>query len=253
MSGRLEGKVVIVTGGAQGIGKAYALRLGEEDAKVVVADIKDAGAVAGMVAAAGGESLALRTDVTDEESTREMAAKTVERFGRIDVLVNNAAFFSTIVKKPFYDISAAEWDAVMAVNLKGPFLCAKAVYPHMQQQGKGKIINISSGAFYRGLPDFLHYVTTKGGIVGFTRSLAREVGAAGIRVNAIAPGYTETDMLKENPQDPPEFAQAILASRCVKRPETPEDITGTLVYLASDDSDFVTGQTIVVDGGTAMN
>lgn len=253
MSGRLEGKVVIVTGGAQGIGKAYALRLGEEGAKVVVADIKDAAAVAEMVAAAGGESLALRTDVTDEESTREMAAKTVERFGRIDVLVNNAAFFSTIVKKPFYDISAAEWDAVMAVNLKGPFLCAKAVYPHMKQQGKGKIINISSGAFYRGLPDFLHYVTTKGGIVGFTRSLAREVGAAGIRVNAIAPGYTETDILKENPQDPAEFAQAILASRCVKRPETPEDITGTLVYLASDDSDFVTGQTIVVDGGTAMN
>ena len=253
MSGRLEGKVVIVTGGAQGIGKAYALRLGDEGAKVVVADIKDAGAVAEMVAAAGVESLALRTDVTDEGSTREMAAKTVERFGRIDVLVNNAAFFSTIVKKPFYDISAAEWDAVMAVNLKGPFLCAKAVYPHMQQQGKGKIINISSGAFYRGLPDFLHYVTTKGGIVGFTRSLAREVGAAGIRVNAIAPGYTETDILKENPQDPAEFAQAILASRCVKRPETPEDITGTLVYLASDDSDFVTGQTIVVDGGTAMN
>jgi NAD(P)-dependent dehydrogenase (short-subunit alcohol dehydrogenase family) len=253
MSGRLEGKAVIVTGGAQGIGKAYALRLGEEGAKVVVADIKDAAAVAEMVAAAGGESLALRTDVTDEESTREMAAKTVERFGRIDVLVNNAAFFSTIVKKPFYDISAAEWDAVMAVNLKGPFLCAKAVYPHMKQQGKGKIINISSGAFYRGLPDFLHYVTTKGGIVGFTRSLAREVGAAGIRVNAIAPGYTETDILKENPQDPAEFAQAILASRCVKRPETPEDITGTLVYLASDDSDFVTGQTIVVDGGTAMN
>lgn len=219
----------------------------------MVADIRDAAAVAEMVAAAGGESLALRTDVTDEESTREMAAKTVERFGRIDVLVNNAAFFSTIVKKPFYDISAAEWDAVMAVNLKGPFLCAKAVYPHMKQQGKGKIINISSGAFYRGLPDFLHYVTTKGGIVGFTRSLAREVGAAGIRVNAIAPGYTETDILKENPQDPAEFAQAILASRCVKRPETPEDITGTLVYLASDDSDFVTGQTIVVDGGTAMN
>jgi NAD(P)-dependent dehydrogenase (short-subunit alcohol dehydrogenase family) len=252
VSGRLEGKVVIVTGGAQGIGKAYALRLGDEGAKVVVADIKDARAVAEMVAA-GGESLTLLADVTDEESTREMAAKTVERFGRIDVLVNNAAFFSTIVKKPFYDIPAAEWDAVMAVNLKGPFLCAKAVYPHMKRQGKGKIINISSGAFYRGLPDFLHYVTTKGGIVGFTRSLAREVGAAGIRVNAIAPGYTETDILKENPQDPEEFAQAILASRCVKRSETPEDLTGTLVYLASDDSDFVTGQTIVVDGGTAMN
>lgn len=146
-----------------------------------------------------------------------------------------------------------EWDTVVRVNLKGPFLCSKAVYPQMKKQGKGKIINVSSGTFFKGLPHFLHYVTTKGGVVGFTRSLAREVGDAGICVNTIAPGYTETEILKKHPQDSPEVIRMASAARCIKRPMTPEDLTGTVVFLASDDSDFITGQTIIVDGGSALS
>lgn len=250
---RLKEKVAIVTGGAQGIGKAYVLRMAEEGAMVVIADILDGSEVVLAVESNGGEAMAINTDVTDEESTKVMAQKTVERFGRIDVLVNNAAFFANIVKKPFHEIAAEEWDKMMSVNLKGPFLCAKAVYQQMKKQGKGKIINISSGTWYKGVPFFLHYVTTKAGIVGFTRSLAREVGDAGICVNSIAPGFTETDILRENPQDPEEVIKNIIASRCIKRTELPEDLTGTVVFLASDDSDFITSQTILVDGGSGCN
>jgi len=250
---KLEGKVVIVTGAAQGLGEAYALRLAGEGAKVVVADLADGGAVARRIAERSGEALALRTDVTDEGSTREMAARSVERFGRIDALINNAAYFSKLVKRPFHEIGVAEWDAVMAVNLKGPFLCAKAVFPQMKAQAKGKIINVSSGTFFKGLPHFLHYVTTKGGVIGLTRSLAREAGEFGICVNAIAPGYTETEILKEHPQDSEPVRAQIVASRCLRRPETPDDLLGTVVFLCSDDSDFITGQTIVVDGGSALN
>lgn len=250
---KLKGKVAIVTGAAQGIGRAYALRLAGEGANVVIADILDGSGVLQEIKKREVEALALHTDVADEKSTEEMARETVDHFGRIDVLVNNAAFFSSIVKKPFYQISADEWDAVMRVNLKGLFLCSKAVYPQMKKQGKGKIINVSSGTFFRGLPHFLHYVTSKGGVIGFTRALAREVGEDGIRVNTIAPGYTVTEILREKPQDPEEVITAILANRCIKRTETPEDLTGTIVFLASDDSDFITGQTIIVDGGSALS
>jgi NAD(P)-dependent dehydrogenase (short-subunit alcohol dehydrogenase family) len=250
---RLKGKVAIVTGAAQGIGRAYALRLAGEGAKVVIADILDGSGVLEEIKRKEVEALALYTDVTDEQSTQEMAQKTVKRFGRIDILVNNAAFFSNVVKKPFYQISAEEWDAVMRVNLKGLFLCSKAVYPQMKKQGKGKVLNVSSGTFFRGLPHFLHYVTSKGGVIGFTRALAREVGDDGIRVDTVAPGYTVTEILKEKPQDPEEVIKSIVANRCIKRTETPEDLTGTIVFLASDDSDFITGQTILVDGGSALS
>lgn len=245
--------MAIITGGARGLGRAYALRLAKEGAKVVIVDILDGKETVDAVVQKGGEAFYVHTDVTTEESTQEMVSKAVERFGRIDILINNAALFATIVMKPFYEISAEEWDAVIAVNLKGPFLCAKAVYPQMKKQGKGKIINVSSGAFYKGLPLFLHYVVSKGGNVALTRSLAREVGDAGICVNTIAPGYTETEYLKEHPQDPPDVTKAIIGPRCIKRPETPEDLTGTIVFLCSDDSDFITGQTIIVDGGSAFN
>ena len=250
---RLDNKVIIVTGAARGLGKADALRLAEEGAKVVVADILDGRKVMEAIKRNGGDASAIKTDVSSEESTREMAAKTIESFGRIDVLVNNAAMFATIKKNPFWQISAEEWDALMAVNLKGPFLCAKAVYPQMKKQGKGKIINVASSTFFKGVPYFLHYVTSKGGNVAMTRAMAREVGDAGITVNSIAPGYTHTDYFKENPQDPPEVTQAIIASQCIKRPSTTDDMAGTIVFLASDDSDFISGQTIVVDGGSVLH
>jgi NAD(P)-dependent dehydrogenase (short-subunit alcohol dehydrogenase family) len=249
----LKDKVAIVTGGARALGKAYALRLAQEGAKVVIADILNGQETVDSVKRQGGAAIYVKTDVTSEKSTEEMARKAFEKFGRIDILINNAALFATLVKRPFYEIPAEEWDKVMAVNLKGPFLCAKAVYPYMKRQGRGKIINVSSGTFYKGLPHFLHYVVSKGGNVALTRSLAREVGEAGICVNTIAPGYTETEYLKENPQDPREMTKAIISSRCFKRPEMPEDLTGTIVFLSSDDSDFVTGQTIIVDGGSALN
>jgi NAD(P)-dependent dehydrogenase (short-subunit alcohol dehydrogenase family) len=250
---KLKDRVAIVTGGARGIGKTYALRLCEEGAKVVIADILDAKVVKQAIEKKGGEALVLYTDVSEEESTKEMARRTIERFGKIDILINNAAMFVSIVKKPFYEISAPEWDDVIRVNLKGTFLCCKAVYPHMKKQGKGKIINVSSGTFFKGSTNFIHYVSSKGGIVAFTRALAREVGDDGICVNAIAPGYTLSEAIANKPIISEESVRTIVSSRCFKRDELPEDLTGTIVFLASDDSDFITGQTIVVDGGSVLH
>lgn len=250
---RLEGRVAIVTGSARGLGKTYALCLSEEGARVVIADILDTRNVRQAIEERGGEALALHTDVAEEESTKEMARKTIERFGRIDILINNAAIFAGIETKPFFQISVQEWDDVIRVNLKGAFLCCKAVYPEMKKQGRGKIINVSSGVFFKGLPLFLHYVASKGGIVALTRALAREVGDDGICVNAIAPGYTLSDAMKEQSIHDEEFINAVVGSRCFKRHELPEDLTGTIVFLASDESDFITGQTIVVDGGSVLH
>lgn len=250
---RLSGKTAIVTGGAQGIGAAFVRALFREGADVVSADLQDSDELVREAKDFGARALSLKVDVTSEDSTRKMADIAAEEFGGIDILVNNAAFFSSIVKKPFHEIKEKEWNAVMSVNLKGAFLCAKSVYPYMKNRRKGKIINISSGTVYKGLPLFLHYVTSKGGIIAFTRSLAREVGDVGICVNTIAPGYTETERLKERPQDPEEVIQLIIQSRCLKRAEEPDDLTGALIFLSSDESDFITGQTIVVDGGSAMS
>ncbi len=250
---KLTGKVAIITGGARGLGKAYALRLAEEGAAVVLADVLDAIPVQEEIEKKGGAALALHTDVTDEANTQEMARKTIERFGRIDVLINNAAVFAHLGKKSFMDISAEEWDEVIRINLKGTFLCCKAVYPQMKKQGKGKIINISSSTFFAGVPYFIHYVTTKGGIVGFTRALAREVGDDGIRVNAVAPGLTVSEAVRGNPMYPEDYLKISASGRCLKRVELPEDLTGTIVFLASDDSDFITGQTLAVDGGSIFH
>lgn len=250
---KLQGKVAIVTGAAQGIGEAYALRLAQEGAKVVVADIADGAAVAREITGRGGEALVLRTDVTDEQSTAEMATKTVERFGRIDILINNAALFAAIETKPFFEITSKEWDDVLRVNTKGPFLCAKAVYPQMKAQSRGKIVNVASGVFFKGMPYFLHYVTSKGGVVAMTRALARELGNDNICVNAIAPGYTVTDAMARAPIHDDDLMGAVVQSRCFKRQQRVEDLTGAVVFLCSDDSDFVTGQTLVVDGGSVLH
>jgi NAD(P)-dependent dehydrogenase (short-subunit alcohol dehydrogenase family) len=250
---KLKDKVAIITGGAQGLGKAYAKRLCEEGAKVVVGDILDGKAFQQEIEEEGGEALALYADVSDEQSVEEMVTKTMERFGKIDILINNAAVFANIKLKPFFEISAQEWDQLMQVNLKGTFLCCKAVYPQMKKQGSGKIINVSSGTFFKGMPYFIHYVTSKGGIIAFSRALAREVGENGISVNVIAPGYTLSDALQETPMLDEKMNTTMLGTRCFKRDAYPEDLTGTIVFLASNESDFITGQTIVVDGGSVMN
>jgi NAD(P)-dependent dehydrogenase (short-subunit alcohol dehydrogenase family) len=246
---RLGGKVAIVTGGARYIGAAYCRGLAAEGAAVVIADVLDGEGVVEAITAAGGKALALKVDVSREEDTPRMAAEAVRAFGRIDILVNNAAIFINLQRHPFYEITAEEWDRISAVNIKGPFLCAKAVFPQMKRQQSGKIINISSSTVFAGTPLFLHYVASKAALIGMTRSLAREVGEFGICVNAIAPGLVQ----HEGQNAPKEFTDFQLKARSLKRLETPQDLLGILIYLASSDSDFVTGQTFVVDGGSVFH
>jgi NAD(P)-dependent dehydrogenase (short-subunit alcohol dehydrogenase family) len=246
---RLAGKVAIVTGGARHIGAAYCRRLAAEGAAIVIADILDGAAVAAEIKGKGGKAMSLNIDVSKEEDTNRMASEAVQAFGRIDILVNNAAIFINIQRHPFYEISAEEWDRVSAVNIKGPFLCAKAVFPQMKEQRSGKIINISSSTAYWGTPNFLHYVASKAALIGMTRSLAREVGDYGICVNAIAPGLVE----HEGQNAPKELTELQLKARSIKRLQTPDDLMGTLVFLSSSDSDFMTGQAIVVDGGSIFH
>ncbi len=250
---KLKGKVVMVTGAARGIGKTYALRLAEEGARVVVTDVLDAGPVKAEIEAKGGEAIALYTDVSDENSVNEAVRKTIERFGKVDVLVNNAGIFADINLKPFHQISLEEWEKIIKVNLTGIFLCCKAVYPQMKKQGKGKIINVSSSVFFSGVPFFLHYSTSKGAIIALTRALAREVGDDGISVNSIAPGFTMSEAVEPNPKFTQQAREIAVNSRCFKRDQRPEDLLGALVLLASDESDFITGQTIVVDGGMVLH
>lgn len=253
---RLKDKVSIVTGGAHGIGRAYCLGMAGEGAKVVVADIDREGAIAiaHELGVKGSESLALRTDISNLESTQEMAQRTIERFGRIDILVNNAAIYATISFShlPFDQIPLEEWNRVIAVNITGAFLCTRAVVPHMKAQGGGKIVNISSSTFWNGGFMSVHYVTTRGGIIGMTRSLARELGEFNINVNSVAPGST----LSEDPNDKArgvEFRKKAIPPRSIKRVEYPEDLVGAVIFLTSNESDFITGQTIVVDGGHILH
>jgi NAD(P)-dependent dehydrogenase (short-subunit alcohol dehydrogenase family) len=248
---RLKDKVVIVTGGGLGIGRAYCLGVAAEGARVVAADVADPKPTVKEVEARRVQALAVACDVSREEDTLRLATETLTRFGRIDVLVNNAALSGVLQRRPFMEIPVEEWDRVMAVNLRGLFLAARAVFPAMKAQGKGKIINIASSTFFKGVPDYIHYTTSKGGVVGFTRSLARELGEFGIRVNAIAPGYTLSGQNEKT--TPEERKQDNIRMRMLKRAEVPEDLVGTVVFLASDDSDFITGQTIAVDGGSIVH
>jgi len=251
---KLKDRVAIVTGGGYGIGKAYSLALADEGARVVAADINFSAAqeVAREIEKQGKEALALNTDVSDEKSTLEMAQKTFDRFGRIDILVNNAALFVALGRKPWEEIDAEEWDRTMAVNLKGLFLCSKAVVPYMKAQGKGRIINISSGLAYRGYVGALHYVTSKAGVLGFTRGLARELAGQNINVNSIAIGGTMSEGVIATGHIPPEMQEIVIKQRCVQKAMYPKDIVGTMLFLASDDSEFICGESIVVDGGTVF-
>ena len=250
----MKDQVLIVTGGAHGIGRAYCEGLAQEGARVVVADIDVQGAEAAAtdLAESGHDALAVATDVSQLESAGHMAQAAMERFGRIDGLINNAAMFQrpAMYHGPFEDLPVDEWDRLMAVNLRGVFLCCRAVVPHMKDQGSGKIVNISSGTVSRGSAS-LHYVTSKAGVVGLTRALARELGDYNINVNAVAPGNTVT--MDDVDEATEERRRARVQSRAIKRAEVPQDLVGSVVFLCSPDSDFMTGQTLVVDGGVWMH
>lgn len=246
---RFENKVAIVTGAAGGIGRAFAIRLGEEGAKVAIADVKDCEETASLVSKAGAEVLAINTDVSNEQQTLEMARLTKERFGKIDILVNDAAIAGDLSFLPLTEVDLDEWDRIMSVNVKGTFLCTRAVFPYMKEQGKGKVINMSSGVFISGVVGIPHYVSSKAAVFGLTRTLAKELGQFGINVNAIAPGYTLSGIELDHSRAPwsPGWP-----GRSINRDEYPEDLTGTMLYLASEDSDFVTGNLHVVNGGAQL-
>ena len=247
----LDGQVVIVTGGAGGIGSAYCRGLAAEGASLVVADLVDG---SGMVAEAeelGAKAISVRVDVSDVASTEAMAAATVDAFGRIDALVNNAAFYLAITQGPMEEISPEEWDLCFAVNVKGSWLCARAVAPTMRAQKSGKIVNIASMTVNDGTPGFLHYVASKAAIWGLTRSLARELGDDGISVNTLTPDYIPHDA--EYAAKQPHVDGLITARRAFKRTQIPDDMVGTLLYLVSPWSDFVTGQNIWVNGGSGFH
>jgi len=257
---RLKDKVAIITGGAQGIGRAYAMGMANEGAKLVIADMNlpAAEATARDIQAGGKEAIAIQTDVASPEETQVMAEKTVAHFGRIDILVNNAAILGKVKvsRVPFYELALEEWDRVMAVNLKGTLLCCRAVFPQMKLQEGAKIINVSSTGYFYGHSNYVHYVASKAGVLGLTRSLARELGDFNINVNCIVPGAT----MAEDPGDKAavearvkRITERTLPKRCIKRVEYPEDLVGTAIFLASSDSDFISGQAIVVDGGEVMH
>ena len=246
---RLRERVVLVTGAGQGIGKVFALALAAAGAKLVLADILDTKPVAGEIEARGGEALALKMDVASPAAVAAGVEAAVSRFGSIHALVNNAALFTSLTSKPFYEIASDEWDRVMAVNARGPFECVKAVFPVMRAQKYGKIVNIASGTVFKGAPGLMHYVASKGAIVAMTRVMARELGEFNICANAIAPGFTESEMIGEHAK----YSAVTIAGRSFKRAQTPDDLVGSLLFLCSRDSDFMTGQTVIVDGGSVFN
>jgi NAD(P)-dependent dehydrogenase (short-subunit alcohol dehydrogenase family) len=248
-----DGKVAIVTGGGNGIGLCYAQKLAAEGARVVIAEINaETGAAAARgICENGGRAISLRTDISNEADTQAVAAAAIAEFGGIDILVNNAAIFANISVKPIEEIPVAEWDRVMTVNLRGLFLMIRAVLPNMKARGYGKIVNISSNTIFSGGPMMSHYVTSKAGVIGLTRSVAKEVGSMGIRVNAVTPGLTDTVAAEQT--IPKDRFDAVLQLRPIKRHQTPDDLAGTVLFLCSPASDFITGQIINVDGGQILH
>lgn len=252
----LKGKVAIVTGGAQGIGKILAAGLADAGAAVVLVDVQDAGLAAEEINQSGGRAKAYLVDVSDESAVGMLMKDVGESFGRLDVLVNNAALFSNLKRdQRFEDIPVEEWDSVMAVNVRGVFLCMKAAAPLMRNIGGGSIINFASDTVHKGVPGFLHYVSSKGAVIGMTRAAARELGESKIRVNAIGPGFTMSEANVRLMEDPDKadwwkgMEARIIGTRSLQRHQQPEDLVGTVVFLASDASEFMTGQTLLVNGG----
>jgi 3-oxoacyl-[acyl-carrier protein] reductase len=248
--GLLDGRVAIVTGGTRGIGRAYTRGLAAEGCAVMVADLLEGEDVVREVVEVGGAADWVQADVTDPSSTEAMARATADRFGKIDVLVNNAAYYTAITRARFDELEIDEWDRAFAVNVRGPWLCARAVYPYMKRQRYGKIINVSSTTVWDGTPNFAHYVATKAAIIGLTRALAREMGDDNIAVNTVTPDYTPHDPAYASRQ--PELDRILTARRCFKRTQVPEDMVPTVVFLAGAASDFITGQNFLVNGGSVF-
>jgi 3-oxoacyl-[acyl-carrier protein] reductase len=245
----LTGRTIIVTGGATGIGQAFAVGAGEQGANVVIADMNPADETVSLIEGAGGKAIAVTVDVSDRESTRAMAQAAVDAFGQIDGLINNAAYFREIKLTPFPEIPDDVWDRTFSVNVKGIWLCASAVVPFMRERSSGAIVNIASIVAVAGQPGYLHYVASKGAVLSMTKGLAKELGADGIRVNVIAPGFVITGATEDRPA---EWKESFLRARALGREQRPDDLVGTALYLLSDLSGFVSGQTIVVDGGHIM-
>jgi NAD(P)-dependent dehydrogenase (short-subunit alcohol dehydrogenase family) len=241
----LDGKVAIVTGGRRGIGRAIADGLAAEGASIAILDLAEAE----EAAATYDRGLGLTGDVSSEADIDRMVGAVASHFGRIDILVNNAAIFATLRMKPFTEIALDEWKRVLEVNVGGVFLMCRAVVPHLRAQGGGKIVNISSGTFFRGVPFLLHYVTSKAAVIGLTRALARELGADNICVNAIAPGYTITEATLEHDETHARVGATSVDARAFRREQLPEDVVGSALFLCGPGSNFVTGQTFAVDGG----
>lgn len=252
---RLKNRVAIITGAAQGIGAAFAVGFAEEGAKIVVADIGDGSKTVQRVKEAGSDAVYVKTDVSQEEACKAMAKTAFDTFGAIDILINNAAIFGTIVLKPFTEVTSEEYKHVIEVNTSGAFHCIKAVFPYMKDKG-GKIVNMSSASILEGVPGMPHYVASKGAIMALTRCMARELGDFNIRVNSISPGFTHSeggdqfDRSKALPLPPLDELQ--VPFRCLKRPGKPEDLVGLALFLASDESSFITGQMVVHDGGLSL-
>ena len=251
-SAAVTDRIVVITGAGQGIGRAYAHHFADNGAVAVIADINGENGtnVAAEIEATGGRALAVQTDVTVPDSVDAMVDAVLSAHGRLDVLINNAAIFVTLGRRPFEDIPLDEWRQVMDVNITGCFICARAVIPHMRKAQWGRIVNISSSTVPQGIPHFLHYVTSKSALIGMSRAMAREVGGDGITVNAVLPGMIETEI--ENSGRSDQGRAHVIGSQSLKRQQTPEDMVGTLLFLASPASAFMTGQSICVDGGAAF-
>ena len=244
---------VVITGAARGLGREYARQFAKHGANVAVNDVRDCSETLRIVEKEGAAGISAITDVTSAESTREMAQAVIEKFGSIDVLVNNAALYGSLSMTPFDQLDDAEWDAAMNVNVKGLWQCAKAVVPAMKQQQSGSIINVSSLAAVYGLPNCLHYTASKAAVIGVTRGLARELGRYNIRVNTVAPNVVNTDATSEIFKDKRDkIVDVTTAQQAIRRPLETQDIAGTVLFLASDLSALTTGQTLMVDGGTVL-
>jgi NAD(P)-dependent dehydrogenase (short-subunit alcohol dehydrogenase family) len=249
----LAGQVVVVTGGAAGIGRAIAETFAAANSDVVIADLCEAESAAAELRRAGHQAVGVTADVADERSVDRLLSEVLVRFGRVDVLVNNAGIFSSLTPAPFEQSNVADWRRILDVNVIGVFLCCRAFSPAMRKQGSGRIVNIASAAAFKGVPYLLHYVASKGAVVAMTRALARELGSDGILVNAVAPGFTETAAVLARPNAFAVLQQPSVSTRTLPREERPSDVVGAVEFLAGPGSSFITGQTLVVDGGSYMH